>query len=766
MTFDSNLNLTESDIAHLSRSYITPELARSAGIRRVDSVDGAEIVGRTARGGEDYAGLIFPYVWPGDSRPREYRLRRDYPDLEQSSNGQVKETKKYLSPPGRGNLLYFPPQTDPRYLQDTSIPAVVTEGEKKALALFRLFSECGEERLVIGLPGVWNWRGKVGLAENSKGQKRTVKGVIPDFGRILWQDREALIIFDSNVATNESVAAARRTLGIELSRRGARVLTVDLPSGEGVNGVDDISAIKGPDYVIELIKAAMPAIQRSSSEAQQRKPSQASSLVALATVAEFFHTPDGDAYATLPVNEHRETVALRSKGFRDWLAFGFYRSTGNTPNAQALQDAVNTLRGKAQFDSPEHEIHIRIAQNDGALYLDLCDAQWRVVEITRAGWRIIDSQDPPIRFRRTRGMLALPEPRRGGDVAALRDFVNVANSDWPLISAWLVAAFRPDSPFPLLALHGEQGSAKSTTARILRELIDPNTTALRGAPRNEHDLMIAAKNGWLISLDNLSNIPDWLSDALCRLATGGGFATRELYSDDEEILFNAMRPIIINGIEEVATRNDLLDRSIISHLPIIPDDERRNEKDLWPKFEAARPSILGALLDAVSVALDKVDSIQFDRLPRMADFALWAGAAEPALGLKPGAFIAAYSGNRAAANDLALEALPVAQVIITFMEREAEWTGTASELLKELNAIAGEDGQKQQGWPKSARVLGGALKRLAPNLRAASVNVVTGIREGHKGRRVIRLERVGTFASASAASSVSNAESAYYSDYR
>src|SRR5205085_6289398 len=134
----------------------------------------------------------------------------------------------------------------------------------------------------------------------------------------------------------------------------------------------------------------------------------------------------------------------------------------------------------------------------------------------------------------------------------------------------------------LLALHGEHGSAKSTTARVLRDLIDPNTTALRATPRNEHDLMIAAKNGRVISLDNLSHIPDWLSDALCRLATGGGFATRELYSDDEEILFNAMRPIIINGIEELATRSDLLDRSILSHLPIIPDHKRRDEKELWP----------------------------------------------------------------------------------------------------------------------------------------------------------------------------------------
>src|SRR2546421_322500 len=199
---NGDFNLTESDLEHLARSYITPELARSAGIRRVDSVEGAEIVGRRARSDEDYSGLIFPYVWPGEPHTRERRLRRDNPDLEQSGDGQIKETKKYLSPPGRGNLFYFPPQTDPDNLQDVSVPAVFTEGQKKALALSRLFAERSEQRLVIGLPGVWNWRGKVGITENGNGQRRPVKGAISDFGRIEWQGREGLILFDVNVATN------------------------------------------------------------------------------------------------------------------------------------------------------------------------------------------------------------------------------------------------------------------------------------------------------------------------------------------------------------------------------------------------------------------------------------------------------------------------------------------------------------------------------------------------------------------------------------
>ena len=199
-------------------------------------------------------------------------------------------------------------------------------------------------------------------------------------------------------------------------------------------------------------------------------------------------------------------------------------------------------------------------------------------------------------------MAALPEPVRGGSVSELRAFVNVADDgDWHLLLGWLVGALRPAGPYPVLGLHGEQGSAKTTTARVLGELVDPSTVPVRAAPRDERDLMIAATNRWLVNLDNLSRIPPWLSDAICRLATGGGFTTRELYTDEDEVLFDAMRPVIINGIEELATRSDLLDRAILLTLPTIEPDRRRPEKEYWDAFDRARPRILGALLDALAV---------------------------------------------------------------------------------------------------------------------------------------------------------------------
>lgn len=756
MQYDS---LTSDDLDRLAKSFISPELARQARLFRVDSIEGARIIGREGRSG-DYAGIVFPYYLPGKDQPREYRLRRDCPEYRAQPDGSLKEERKYLSPPTSRNLAYFVPSTPPEWLQDAALPVALVEGEKKTLALFHLALHKRQTPrfLPVGLAGVWCWKGTIGKTHDDQGARRNIKGVISDFNHIVWDKRTVFIVFDANVATNNSVRAARHHLAKELKRRGAIVHFVDLPQIKGVNGVDDLLTLKGVDYVLALIESSKPT---TDEDAPARK-TQASTLIELAEGAELFHTPDGEAYATVKCGDHFETWSLKVRGFRDWLMRRFYEAEGSAPSAQAVQDALDVMRGRARFDGAMYEVHTRIAEQGGAIYLDLCDERWRTVCISRAGWEVVDSS--PVKFRRANGMLSLPEPERGGKVSQLRDYVNVTDNDWILIVSWLVAAYRPDKPFPVLALHGEQGSAKSTTARVLRALIDPNKADLRSEPREERDLMIAAKNGWLIALDNLSCVKTWLSDALCRLATGGGFATRELYANDEEVLFDAKRPILLNGIEELATRSDLLERAIVLNLPTIPEHKRRTEARFWKEFEAARPAILGALLDAVSGALRQCDDVRLARLPRMADFAQWATAAEAHLGLAEGSFMAAYTGNRADSNDLALEASPVAAAVLSFVEAEEHWLGTSSDLLKELIKRTTEDIQRQQGFPKGANALSGILKRLAPNLRAAGVNFTRPNRSGRKGTRLIQLERINTQSSeASEASAMSDARADYVS---
>ncbi|HBI47064.1 MAG TPA: hypothetical protein DDY78_30055, partial [Planctomycetales bacterium] len=364
-------------------------------------------------------------------------------------------------------------------------------------------------------------------------------------------------------------------------------------------------------------------------------------------------------------------------------------------------------------------------------------------EVTADGWRVV--ADAPVRFIRRRGMLALPEPVCGGSVEELRSLVNLPDDDsWTLFVAWLVAVLRSGRPFPILAVNGEQGSAKSTLCRMARGLTDPNAAPLRRPPRDDRDLMIAANNGWLVALDNLSGITPALSDALCALATGGGFGTRELYTNDEEKLFDATRPILLNGIEDVATRPDLLDRAICLTLPTISDAARCDEAALWAEFERVRPRVLGALLDAVVMGLRELPTTQLASKPRMADFALWVSAAELALPWKRGAFLTAYMGNRGAANELALEASIICGPILS-LTAAAVWEGTAQELLDALEAgHADEKTRKRKDWPTNPRKLSGDLRRLAPNLRRAGITITFDKRQpGDKRRRLLRIEREG-----------------------
>jgi hypothetical protein len=456
--------------------------------------------------------------------------------------------------------------------------------------------------------------------------------------------------------------------------------------------VASLVGLAAPEVTLALMQltvAVESILRQMDATAQGEGHSQATRLVTLAIDAgvELFHTPEGEAYATIAVEGHRETWPLKVKGFRRWLARRFYEEEDKAPGAQAVQDALGVLEGKALFDGPEVPVYTRLAEQQGALYLDLANERWQAVEVTASGWQVVDT--PPVKFRRAKGMLPLPEPVPGGGLAALRPFVNLASDEaWRLLVSWLLAAFRPVGPYPVLIIYGEQGSAKSSLVRLLRALVDANTAALRTTPRDERDLVIAATNGWLIALDNLSHLPDWLSDALCRLATGSGFATRELYTDAEEAIFAAQRPIVINGIEEVATRGDLLDRALILYLPTIPEAKRQDEKAFWQAFEQARPTILGALLDTVSAALRTLPTVQLAHKPRMADFAVWACAAAGACGWTAQDFLDAYQGVREAAYELTLEASPVAPFLRQFVANRSQWVGTASELLAELVALA------------------------------------------------------------------------------
>jgi hypothetical protein len=268
--------------------------------------------------------------------------------------------------------------------------------------------------------------------------------------------------------------------------------------------------------------------------------------------------------------------------------------------------------------------------------------------------------------------------------------------------------------------------------------------------------MIAASNSWVVAFDNLSLLPWWLSDALCTLATGGSFATRELYSDAEEKIFDAMRPVLLNGIDDVAVRSDLLDRSICLTLESVDDEKRLTESEIWARFEKVRPRLLGALLDLVSAALRNLPAVHPTAKPRMADFAEWAAAAEPGWGWQLGTILGAYARNRGLLNLVALEAAVIASPIQRLMEAQSRWEGTAAELLTALESLVDDATRKRKEWPSSPRRLAGDLRRLAVNLRQEGIDVSFMRSPGGRRRRIVRLERVCISSSPSSPSSPSS----------
>jgi hypothetical protein len=516
----------------------------------------------------------------------------------------------------------------------------------------------------------------------------------------------------------------------KLARRLARILKCD------------------PEVVHEGLERAWKETYPQAKAQQEAKAStpvaqnQGDCLLQLAAGQDFFHAPDGRAYATVALTAVGEgkprlaTLAVRGRDFRVWLSERYFREAGKPPAAQALQDTLGVLEGRALYRGPCRPVHVRVAGTAERFWIDLGDPSWRAVEVDADGWRPVDT--PPVRFRRPRGLLPLPEPRRCSEARLddLAELLNVPRESWPLLLAWLVQSYWPAGPYPILALYGEQGSAKSTTARLLRDIIDPSAAPLRSLPRDERDLVIAASNGWVLALDNASAIKDWLSDALCRLATGGGYATRELFSDDSEAIFEATRPVIITSIEGLPGRPDLVDRSVLLELPAIAAADRKPERALLAQWQCDRPYLLAALLDLLSGAARKLPDVQLPRLPRMADFALLGTAVERALAWPQETFAEAYRDNIAAASSAALDVSVLTGPLRTLLQLANPWHGTCQALLEGLRQHLETPDKPPTGWPKNARSLSAQLRRLAPALRKAGISLEMGRTEAGSSVRL------------------------------
>jgi hypothetical protein len=516
-----------------------------------------------------------------------------------------------------------------------------------------------------------------------------------------------------------------------------------------IDGGHQLARCLGGRDVVDLFKMflvmgyASPTAEPVGLGSTRRK--QVDDVLQLAEDFELFNTPEGDAYASFRVWEHEENYPIIRDGtLGRILQARFYESFGTAAAPSTINTALDTLKAMAFLDkAPCISVYTRIAGDGEKVYVDLTNEKWEVVEIDREGWRLLKRS--PVKFRRSPTALPLPVPAPGGTVDELRALLNVDDDAWRAILGFTVGCYNPRGPYFVLPLHGEQGSAKTTAAGIIKNTVDPQVPATRCLPRDERDLAIAAKNAHVLSFDNLSRLSYRLSDAICRLSTGGGLATRTLYTDDGETVFDMKRPVILNGIEDFTTRGDLLDRSLVAYLKNIPDGDRLSEEELDAKFLEAHPRILGGLCDAVSVAIRNKAGVNPKTLPRMADAAKFVMAAESALGWADGSFIAGMMEDRQYIRELELEAVALAYYIVIFMNpwEKTMWSGTATFLYQELHRLFGgrEDLYFDRDVPRDPVKIGNQLRRIAPALREKGLEVITGKRVGKLRTRTIEINK-------------------------
>jgi hypothetical protein len=446
-------------------------------------------------------------------------------------------------------------------------------------------------------------------------------------------------------------------------------------------------------------------------------------LARLAANARMFRSADGRFCAQVPVGDRLEIYGLRSAAFRDWLIDGFLVDQPEPPSNWAIRRVIGMLEARARFSTGIPEVFVRVGQHgdaaDPTYFLDLGDSTGRAVAIRDQGWNLVGR--PDVHFRRPEGLLPLPEPALDGSVELLRQYVNLIKADFRLMIGWLTAALRPVGPYPVLVLNGEQASGKSTLARILRMLIDPQACPSLALPNSTQDLMATAVHGWLLVYENITTIPGWLSDCVCQLAFGGGYASRELFTNGERSIIYAQRPVMLVGIDDFVVRGDLRDRSVFLQLPGIAQTRRRTERSFWPAFQADYPRILGGVLDAMAGGLRELPSVNLKELPRMADYAEWGEAVGRGLGWDSEAFLATYNDNRKAATEAILEDSSVAPMVRALTRLGVNWSGTPQELYQTITKIARHKLGPQ--WPTTVSKFSSELRRIAPQLRLHGLSV-------------------------------------------
>jgi hypothetical protein len=479
----------------------------------------------------------------------------------------------------------------------------------------------------------------------------------------------------------------------------------------------------------DYVRGTLDAVARAVAADPTPREKTADKILSLALERfELGRTPKGETFA---VEKTGANVAIRLDGsaIKSTLAGLYFDEHASVAGSAPIEEALAVVRGQAMKTEPR-ELAIRYARHGGDVVVDLGRVDGKAVVIDRDGWKIVDRS--PVLFERTALVGELPLPVEGGDVAELRGLLNTRD-DFDVLVGWNVAAMIPEIAHPILLLGGGQGTGKTTAARMIVGVLDASDAPTRTQPRDPENYALLVAASWATVFDNVSTIPAWWSDALCKTVTGDAFTKRKLYADRELSVVSFRRVVAITTIDAGALRGDLGDRLLLVDLERIDESSRRSEREILDQYADMRPRLFGAFCELLSRVLSALPSVKLDELPRMADFTRVLAAVDGVRGTQS---LATYLGQRERIADDVVEGDSVGTAIRGFMANRSSWSGTMKELLAEITPD-----EPGRDFPPTPKRLQTQLKRLAPALEAVGVFVHPPRKTDHTRRWVILTAR-------------------------
>lgn len=516
--------------------------------------------------------------------------------------------------------------------------------------------------------------------------------------------------------------------------------------------------------VKKVLKELNNANAKSSKD--NRKKSENTLELAKAECVELFTDQYTKPYAVIRVNSHAETLSLQSQKFRNWIAKLYYDAHGGTLSSEDITSTLNVLKAEAQFNGNQRVLDVRVVGDDSSFYYDLTNPEWQCIKISKNGWKV---EAVPVVFTRYANHKPQAYPAKSYPPDIFEKFMQLVNipdeEDRLLLKCYIISLFIPKIPKPALMLHGQQGSTKTTLQELIKSLVDPSITPTLSFPKDSTELMQKLAHNYIAYFDNVSHIPDWISDDLCKAVTGSGFSKRALYTDDDDVIYSFKRCIGFNGINLAAQKADLLDRGLIIQLERMPKDKRRKLSEIWEEFEGIRPQLLGYIMDLVVQVLKRKGEVVLKETPRMADFAEYGELISRCMGNPATKFLSAYFRNIDLQTEEVLDAHPVGAAIMSAVNdgypcghcdscqqhkpkecsdsrKLTEFSGTSAELSIILDRVAGElNLTNAKGWPKAPNALSRAINDVASNLKEVGISVV---RRQTAAKRIIEIGKISS----------------------